>query len=332
MNRNYENFQSDKVFGCVTEHDKSGKRTAEAFTIDEKEIESERVQKFVSRTKPKIGEVHDPISDTLAVPKDHTFGHIELPDAFDVNFLIHKRPGQVQTELKSEITAVARRVRLKLSQLNWAARFSLLEESVSHFDPDGSKKVPADALLIILNRIGFPVDDDQTILLFGACLEDGKVNFDHFLKIIDYRSGKLDKLESTLTDDCLLKLSKESAFTTKYDVHDGTFNSVSVKNLERRGVPSIRSDLAAPILRRISDDINYGDEGDTGSLVSPSISAHYGITEADYYQKRTKHEIHGILRVAKVAISDEAFDRAWESVQDENCEASLVSINTELSK
>ena len=84
-------------------------------------------------------------------------------------------------------------------------------------------------MLIILNRIGFPVDDDQTILLFGACLEDGKVNFDHFLKIIDYRSGKLDKLESTLTDDCLLKLSKESAFTTKYDVHDGTFNSVSVK-------------------------------------------------------------------------------------------------------
>ena len=55
------------------------------------------------------------------------------------------------------------------------------------------------------------------------------MNFDHFLKIIDYRSGKLDKLESTLTDDCLLKLSKESAFTTKYDVHDGTFNSVPVK-------------------------------------------------------------------------------------------------------
>lgn len=92
-----------------------------------------------------------------------------------------------------------------------------------------SSHAQADALLIILNRIGFPVDDDQTILLFGACLEEGKVNFDHFLKIIDYRSGKLDKLESTLTDDCLLKLSKESAFTTKYDVHDGTFNSVPVK-------------------------------------------------------------------------------------------------------
>ena len=44
-------------------------------------------------------------------------------------------------------------------------------------------------------------------------------------------------------------------------------------------MPSIRSDLAAPILRRISDDTNYGDEGDTGSLISPSISAHYGITE-----------------------------------------------------
>ena len=36
---------------------------------------------------------------------------------------------------------------------------------------------------------------------------------------------------------------------------------------------------------------------------------------ADYYQKRTKHEIQGILKVAKIPISDEAFDRAWESVQ-----------------
>ena len=32
------------------------------------------------------------------------------------------------------------------------------------------------------------------------------------------------------------------------------------------------------------DQGNYGDEGDTGALISPSISAHYGITEADYYQ------------------------------------------------
>ena len=101
---------------------------------------------------------------------------------------------------------------------------------MAHFDPDGKKLVPADALLIILNRIGFPIDDDQTILIFGACLtEDGKVNFEEFLKIIDYRSGPLDKLESSLNDDQLAKLTKESLFMTKYDLHDGTFNSVPVK-------------------------------------------------------------------------------------------------------
>ena len=117
-----------------------------------------------------------------------------------------------------------------LLKCNWAPRFQLLVESVAHFDPDGKKLVPADALLIILNRIGFPVDDDQTILIFGACLEeDGKVNFEQFLKIIDYRTGPLDKLESRLNDDQLAKLTKESLFMTKYDLHDGTFNSVSVK-------------------------------------------------------------------------------------------------------
>lgn len=45
--------------------------------------------------------------------------------------------------------------------------------------------------------------------------------------------------------------------------------------------------------------------------------------KADYYQKRTKHEIQGILNVAKVAISAEAFDRAWETVQGKFSSCSL---------
>ena len=81
-------------------------------------------------------------------------------------------------------------------------------------------------------------------------------------------------------------------------------------------------------------------------MISPSISAHYGITEADYYQKRTRPEIQGILSVAKITIDEAAFNAAWEKVQgifsrfwkfayndilDENCEASLIAIKNELS-
>ena len=83
-----------------------------------------------------------------------------------------------------------------------------------------------------------------------------------------------------------------------------------------------------------------------GALVSPSISAHYGITEADYYQKRTRPEIQGILTVAKITVDETAFNAAWEKVQgifsrfrktafnylsDDNCEASLIAIKNELS-
>ena len=124
--------------------------------------------------------------------------------------------------------AIARRIRLKLSQLNWAARFDVLDSSVAHFDPDGSRMVPADALLIILNRISFPIDDDQTILIFGACLNEGKVDYRKFVAIIDYRQP-LGELTSQLDDGQLTSLTKESLYITKYDMHDGTFNSVSVK-------------------------------------------------------------------------------------------------------
>ena len=55
--------------------------------------------------------------------------------------------------------------------------------------------------------------------------------------------------------------------------------------------------------------------GGLGALISPSISAHYGITEADYYQKRTRPEIQGILSVAKITIDETAFNAAWEKVQ-----------------
>ena len=54
-------------------------------------IVSKRVDDFRERTQPQLGQVHDPIKDTLRVPGDHTFGVMVKPDEYGAGDLIHMR-------------------------------------------------------------------------------------------------------------------------------------------------------------------------------------------------------------------------------------------------
>ena len=57
-------------------------------------IVSKRVDDFRERTQPQLGQVHDPIKDTLRVPPDHAFGVMIKPDESGAGDLIHMRvPG-----------------------------------------------------------------------------------------------------------------------------------------------------------------------------------------------------------------------------------------------
>lgn len=57
------------------------------------------------------------------------------------------------------------------------------------------------------------------------------------------------------------------------------------------GVPTIRSDIPAPRIRRIDDKKNYGDEGNAYSLLYPSIFGQKGVFERDFFQTRSKKEV-----------------------------------------
>lgn len=57
------------------------------------------------------------------------------------------------------------------------------------------------------------------------------------------------------------------------------------------GVPTIRSDIPAPRIRRISDVNNYGEEGNAYSLLHPSIFAQKGVFERDFFKTRSKEEV-----------------------------------------
>nr|KAF6420281.1 EF-hand domain family member B [Molossus molossus] len=77
------------------------------------------------------------------------------------------------------------------------------------------------------------------------------------------------------------------------------------------GVPTVRSDIPAPRIRRISDRMNYGEEGNAYSLLHPTIFSQKGVFERDFFQTRSKKEITEILCNIGVKLSDEEFENVW---------------------
>ncbi|XP_043922168.1 EF-hand domain-containing family member B [Protopterus annectens] len=85
-----------------------------------------------------------------------------------------------------------------------------------------------------------------------------------------------------------------------------------VTNYHTYGVPTVRSDLAAPRIKRISDSINYGDESSIYGLLSPSLFANAGVYEKDFFIPRSKAEVARIFHSIGVDISADAFNEVWK--------------------
>ncbi|XP_045899984.1 EF-hand domain-containing family member B isoform X2 [Micropterus dolomieu] len=101
-------------------------------------------------------------------------------------------------------------------------------------------------------------------------------------------------------------------FRTSYSligaVSDGSFTS----NSRAYGIPSVRADLPAPRIKRVSDTNNYGDTSTAADLLHPSVHTLQGVHEEHFFCPRTKKEIAEIFRNVGVNISDEMFEEAWK--------------------
>lgn len=72
-----------------------------------------------------------------------------------------------------------------------------------------------------------------------------------------------------------------------------------LKDYRRYGVPTIRTDLPAPRIRRVDDRKNYGDESDAYGLVNPSLFSQRGVYEKDFLLPRSKEEV-GVLNLHNI--------------------------------
>ncbi|XP_032938244.1 EF-hand domain-containing family member B [Catharus ustulatus] len=80
------------------------------------------------------------------------------------------------------------------------------------------------------------------------------------------------------------------------------------------GVPTIRSDIPAPRIRRLTDTTNYGDQGNSFAILFPSVFSQKGVYEKDILKKRPKAEIKQVLHNMGMNVADERFEEIWKQV------------------
>ncbi|XP_033837291.1 EF-hand domain-containing family member B [Periophthalmus magnuspinnatus] len=102
------------------------------------------------------------------------------------------------------------------------------------------------------------------------------------------------------------------AFTPSSALIGAVTDSAAGKALRSCGVPTIRTDLPAPRLRRVSDRTNYGDTADAATLLCPHVHAALGVHEQDFLCPRSKQEIAEIFQNIGLDLSQQLLDEAWE--------------------
>lgn len=64
-----------------------------------------------------------------------------------------------------------------------------------------------------------------------------------------------------------------------------------VSDMPTHGVPTVRLDLPAPRIRRVSDRTNYGDQATAYDLLYPPLHSLWGIHEEPFFSARSKDEV-----------------------------------------
>ncbi|NXP14350.1 EFHB protein, partial [Thinocorus orbignyianus] len=328
-------------------------------------IVSRRSDDFKEKFQPQLGKVLDPIAETMNVPPDHTFGMLLRPDECGVGDLLHCRVPCEFLRGKDRERAVLAAVRQSLKKANYE-NFDMLLEAFRYYDKDGDGMINKDDLRKSCYQFNLNLDDELLDSLFDYCDldKDGLINYLEFANFLNWKDKMAVKVfeEKIITkgahilpedkndgpllnqEDLELKEAGSSEKTPKtlsrstdrvsanYQTTSSQYNAV-VGGLTPTcypvcGVPTIRSDIPAPRIRRISDRTNYGDEGDAYSLLFPSVFSQKGVYERDFFKTRPKEEIAQILRNIGVNIPDERFEEIWKEacLKHQNEEVCVESI------
>uniref|UniRef100_A0A8C9F9G4 EFHB C-terminal EF-hand domain-containing protein n=1 Tax=Pavo cristatus TaxID=9049 RepID=A0A8C9F9G4_PAVCR len=110
-------------------------------------------------------------------------------------------------------------------------------------------------------------------------------------------SGKTPKTLTRPTDSVF------ADYQTTSSQYNAVVGGLPTNNYPVCGVPTIRSDIPAPRIRRISDRTNYGDEANAYALLFPSVFSQKGVYEGDFFKSRPKAEVQSTLEHRKFHVN-----------------------------
>ncbi|XP_039252366.2 EF-hand domain-containing family member B-like [Styela clava] len=328
------------VFGVETPHFNDGRLTRKTLTwLHDKQAErgakivTKRVDDFRERNQPQLGKVHDPIADTLNVPSDHTFGVLLRPDEYGAGDLLHGRSPDTYLRGRDRERGVMHAIRQHLKKANYH-NFDNLSAAFKHYDTNNDGFIDNEELRNVCWQLNVPIEDEMLFLLMSYCGgEEGKIDYLKFANFLNWKD-KMPIVSSASQTKTAMDVNTKEAMppetpTLKKQIdkaltdHKTSSSLIGVgatgalHNLEYRtyGVPTVRSDLPSPSLRRVSDRTNYGDESDAYGLISPSMYSQRGVYETDFFQPRSREELRRIFANIGVEITAEMFEKLWNAAQ-----------------
>ncbi|XP_006821422.1 EF-hand domain-containing family member B-like [Saccoglossus kowalevskii] len=300
----WSRYAKDSRFGVPTPHDNDGRHVKktlkwmhEAQQEKGSKIVSKRVDDFRERTQPQLGQVHDPIKDTMRVPPGHAYGVMIRPDDFGAGDLLHGRvPGEYLRGKDRERGVIAA-IRQHLKKTNFH-NFNDLQAAFRHYDKNGDGKIDINELRECCLQFNLPIEPEllEQLLFYCNANKDGYLDYTQFSNFLNWKD-KMEELGGTTNDNNVETLQNQidraiGEHRTSASMINATVGGpVSAKGFRTYGVPTVRSDRPAPRFRRVSDRTNYGDESDAYGLVNPSIYSNRGVYERDFFKARPKDEV-----------------------------------------
>uniref|UniRef100_A0A673B6R1 EF-hand domain-containing protein n=1 Tax=Sphaeramia orbicularis TaxID=375764 RepID=A0A673B6R1_9TELE len=310
IDRKYDwtRYTKDSVFGVTTPHFNDGRNLAKSLQwLDEKQ---------------KRGNI-------LNVPPEHTFGLLLPEDVIGVGETIHSTgPGQ-DTRGRDQQRSLVHTVQHHLKKVNFH-HFPTLLQAFRHYDKKGKGMIDKDDLREVCHEFQMDVNELVLDDLMDYCDEDkdGLINFLEFANFLNWKekmpiktpeqqilTGKMkpstepaqlpapkalikaEDLEP-IEPGSSLKIPRTLRRTRASPHHFITSSSCigaagvnDSANCHTFGIPSIRTDLPAPRVKRVSDRTNYGDTSTAVDLLFPSVHAAFGVHEEHFLCPRSKQEV-----------------------------------------
>ncbi|EDV21053.1 uncharacterized protein TRIADDRAFT_60435 [Trichoplax adhaerens] len=350
-NYTYESYNINKCYGVPTPHSNAGIHVGKALhwiTDNNKgtKIVPSRVEDFHEKFQPQLGKVHDPISDSMKVPEDHKFGVIVKQDECDAGDLLHGRGPKDYLRGKDRLRGVVAAIRRQLKVSNYY-NFESLKSAFNFYDKDGSGSIDNDEMREICMKFNLPIERElmEELIYYCDANNDGVIDYNEFANFLNWQDNDVpavsartaiidSKAKNSASPENVFKLQKQidkSVVDMRLSSQaiNAAVGTVPTTDWRKYGVPTIRSDLPAPRVRRVADTQNYGDESDAYGLICPSNFSTIGVFENDFLVPRSPDELRDIFANIGYKLSDEEFQYILNqaSAMNSNGNVSVDSFN-----